>query len=148
MAALARKLASKLAARPPEKSLPAGRQGALVIGLVGELGTGKTTFIQSFLKALGVKERVTSPTFILLRPYVLPSYPPTRYAHAHHIDTYRLDSAKELLAIGFKKIIREPGNIVLVEWADRFKKIMPKNTFWIKIEHGEKPTHRIIKHDL
>ena len=130
--------AARLAKRVAEKK---SLRGATVIGLVGNLGAGKTTFTQSFLKTLGVTERVSSPTFILMRPYEVKT---KHHKLAYHLDTYRLDSVKELLALGFKKIIREPGNIVLVEWADRFKKVMPKKTIWIEIKHGKKKTERVI----
>ena len=122
------------------------KRGPIVIGLVGDLGAGKTAFTQSFLKTLGVKSRVASPTFILLCPHALPAYRTGgRTAHHHtayHADLYRLDSHKELQALEFKKIISNPGHIVLVEWADKFKKLLPKNTIWIKIEHGAKKTER------
>jgi tRNA threonylcarbamoyladenosine biosynthesis protein TsaE len=137
-AKVAGELATKLAARLPG-------EGALVVALQGELGAGKTTFTKSFLKALGVKENVTSPTFILFRPYPLPSrykLHVTSYTIAYHIDCYRLEDPKELLKLGLKEMLKNPKYIVLIEWAERVKKYLPKNIVWISIEHGKKKGSR------
>lgn len=99
--------------------------GAIVIGLSGELGSGKTTFCQSFAKALGVKEKIHSPTFVIFR----------RYGHLLHFDAYRLKNPREIIALGWKKIISDPNNIVLVEWAENVRKIFPKKYFWINLRH-------------
>lgn len=133
-AKLAKELAGLISAQPSKK-------GARVVALQGELGAGKTTFTKSFLKALGVKESVTSPTFILFRPYPLPAskkLPPTTYNLAYHIDCYRLEDPKELLKLGLKEMLKNPKYIVLIEWAERVKKFLPKNIVWISIEHGKK----------
>ncbi len=113
-----------------------------VIGLVGELGAGKTSFTQSFLKALGARGRITSPTFVLVKPYALSA---NSHHTAYHIDTYRIDSDKELLALGLKDMFSEPHNIVIIEWADKFKKLLPKNTIWIELAHGAKDGVRSAK---
>ena len=103
--------------------------GALVVALEGELGSGKTTFVQGFAKGLGIKGKILSPTFILLREAAI--WHPF-FKTLYHIDCYRLDNpAQELLHLGFKKIISDPHNIVVVEWADRIKKILPKNALWV-----------------
>ncbi|MEE8131555.1 MAG: tRNA (adenosine(37)-N6)-threonylcarbamoyltransferase complex ATPase subunit type 1 TsaE [Candidatus Paceibacterota bacterium] len=108
---------------------------ALILALTGELGSGKTTFIQGFLRAVGVKKRITSPTFIIIR----------RYNHIYHIDCYRIKKPKEILDLGLKEIINNPQNIVLIEWADNIKKLLPRNTIWIRFKHGDKEKERIIK---
>ncbi len=115
-----------------------------MIALEGELGTGKTTFTKAFLKTLGVRESVTSPTFILFRPYVLPSthLRATSYALAYHLDCYRLEDPKELLKLGLKEMIANPKHIVIIEWAERVKKFLPKSAIWIQIAHGTKKSER------
>ncbi len=111
--------------------------GAQVFALVGELGSGKTAFTQGFAKGLGVTEKILSPTFIIMNKFALSSDRALRYLY--HIDCYRLDNpAKELLHLGFKKIIADPHAIVVIEWADRIKKILPRDTLWIRFEHGDK----------
>lgn len=101
---------------------------AQVIGLVGELGGGKTTFSQFFAKALGVKEKVQSPTFVLMKKYKI------RKKNFVHIDAYRIKKTKELLDLGWRELISDPKNIILVEWADRIQKILPKGYVQIKFE--------------
>jgi len=115
-----------------------------VIALQGDLGTGKTTFTQGFLKALGVNHYVASPTFLIMRKYELPRNK-ADYHHAFHFDLYRIHSSKELLDLGFKKIISDPHAIILIEWPERVEKILPKDTIWISFEHGKKESERIIE---
>ena len=101
------------------------RKNALVFGLEGDLGGGKTTFLQGFAKGLGIKRRVTSPTFIIFRRYQL-----DKDLNFYHFDCYRIGNTKEILSLGFKEIISNPNNIVVIEWAGNIKKIMPKDTVW------------------
>ncbi len=107
-------------------------KGALVIGLIGELGSGKTVFAKGFAKGLGIKEIVVSPTFVLERIYRLKS---RNFKLFVHIDAYRIGKAKELADLGFKDLAADSRNIILIEWADRVKKILPKNHIEIKFEH-------------
>jgi tRNA threonylcarbamoyladenosine biosynthesis protein TsaE len=107
----------------------------IVVGLAGELGSGKTTFVQGFAKALGVKTKVVSPTFVIMRHYPLFV---TRYAHLYHIDCYRINKPKEILDLGWKEIIRNPQNIILIEWPEKIKKILPKKHFSINFKHINK----------
>jgi len=114
---------------------------ALVLALTGDLGSGKTTFVQGFLRSLGIRKKITSPTFVLIKCYVLHA---SCFMNAYHIDCYRIKKAKELLDLGFKEILNNPQNIVLIEWAEKIKRILPKSTVWLKFEHGEKENQRII----
>ena len=100
------------------------KKNALVFGLVGNLGAGKTTFIQAFAKGLKIKRRLTSPSFVLMK----------NYGNLYHIDCYRIKNHKDVLALDFKEIVSNPKNIVLIEWAERIRKILLKNTVWIKFE--------------
>jgi tRNA threonylcarbamoyladenosine biosynthesis protein TsaE len=127
-----KKIAQKLAEKILRLRL--GR-GAIVIGLSGELGSGKTVFVQGFAKALGIKEKIHSPTFIIFRKHEIRN---PKFENLFHFDAYRLKNAKEVLALGWKKIISEPQNIVLLEWPENTGKIFPKKHFWIKFSHFEK----------
>ncbi len=103
---------------------PLKTKGAVVIGLQGELGAGKTRFVQGFAKGLGIRQRLTSPTFVLMK----------KYKNLYHIDCYRIDKPKDLLDLDFKEIVSNPDNIILIEWAEKVRKILPKDTIWIKFE--------------
>ncbi len=116
---------------------------ASIIGLTGNLGAGKTTFIQGFFKGLGVKKRITSPTFVITKTYNLKT---KIYKRIYHIDCYRIQKSQELLKLGFKEIINNPQNIVLIEWAEKIRKLLPKkNVIWLKFDYGEKENERKIK---
>lgn len=112
-----------------------GHRKSNIIGLSGELGSGKTTFAQGFAKALGVKQKIISPTFVLIKHYPLRV---TRYAHLYHIDAYRINKPKEIIDLGWKEIINDPQNIILIEWAEKIKKILPKKHFFINFKHINK----------
>ena len=109
------------------------KKKALVIGLIGELGSGKTVFIQGFVRALNLKQRVVSPTFVIIR----------RYKNVFHVDAYRIKSPKEIVDLGWKKIINNPENIILVEWAEKIKKILPKKYIKINFEHVDRNKRKI-----
>ncbi|MFH1575769.1 MAG: tRNA (adenosine(37)-N6)-threonylcarbamoyltransferase complex ATPase subunit type 1 TsaE [Candidatus Nealsonbacteria bacterium] len=109
------------------------RDKAIVVGLRGDLGGGKTTFLQGFTKGLGIKEKVLSPTFIIMR----------RRGNFYHIDAYRLQGTRDLLKLGFKKNLADPKNVVVVEWADKIKKIMPSHTVWIDFDFVDKNKRKI-----
>lgn len=101
-----------------------------VFCLVGELGSGKTTFLKGFAKGLGIKERILSPTFVIMRKFKIRAQT-LNFEHFYHIDCYRIEKPKEILDLGFKEIVKNPENIVAIEWAERIKKIIPKNAAWI-----------------
>lgn len=120
-------------------------KNALILALQGELGSGKTTFIQGFLRGLGIKKKITSPTFVLVKNYELRIKNYGKYKHAYHIDCYRIKKASELLKLGLKEILGNFQNIVLIEWAEKIQGALPKNTIWLKFEHGSKENIRVIR---
>lgn len=106
-------------------------KGPAVFGLQGELGAGKTTFVQGFAKALGIQEKVLSPTFLIIKRFMIPGTERSLY----HIDCYRIENSKELLQLGWKEIVQDPKNIVLIEWPERIQEILPKNITMIRFVH-------------
>lgn len=114
---------------------------AVVLALSGDLGSGKTTFIQGFSKGLGVRKRITSPTFLLIKRFPLRH---ANFKNAFHIDAYRLTGPKALKELGFSEMTNSPSNIVLIEWAEKIKPILPSKVIWLKFNYGKKPTTREI----
>lgn len=103
---------------------------AKVVCLWGDLGSGKTTFSQGVAKALGVKEIVNSPTFVVMKEYPLEMK--NREANLYHIDCYRMRSIEEVLDLGWEEIIADKNNIILVEWPEKIEKILPSGRMDIR----------------
>ena len=95
-----------------------------IITLTGDLGGGKTTFIQGLAKALGVKKRITSPTFVLMKVYPAKNNNINKICH---IDAYRMKSPSDLLAIGAEEYIKDKNCLTLIEWGEKVKSILPKH---------------------
>jgi tRNA threonylcarbamoyladenosine biosynthesis protein TsaE len=102
--------------------------GGGILALTGNLGSGKTTFVQGLAEGLGIKSRIISPTFILMRKYDKNFY---------HIDLYRLEEKveQEVKNLGLEDIWTNPQNLVVIEWAEKIKNIIPKTAIWIKFEN-------------
>jgi len=142
----------KIARMLARKVILEKRETAKIICLEGNLGAGKTTFTQGFAQALGIKARVLSPTFILMKIYELnlkPNPPAGRQSlpprYLVHIDCYRFDSPKDLAHLGFKELLKDKDAIILIEWADRVRKIIPKDALWIGFKQGKKPNERLVE---
>jgi len=104
-----------------------------VICLRGPLGSGKTCFVKGIGQELGLEEtQIKSPTFIIFRKSKIKN---KKFLYFYHFDVYRINSEKEILNLGWKEIISNPENIVLVEWADKIEKILPKNSVKINFKH-------------
>jgi len=117
-----------------------------IIALGGELGAGKTTFTQGFAEGLGITDKIISPTFVLIRQHPIPNSKnvlPTCRRVLYHIDLYRLEEIKNIKDLGIDEMMQNPKNIILIEWAEKAKKLLPKNITWIKLEVIDKNTRRI-----
>lgn len=129
-----------------ELALETGRvkkqTSALVIVLSGNLGAGKTTFAQGFARALGIKKRILSPTFVLMKIYALKKR--ARARHFVHIDCYRIHSPRDITPLGVKEIFRDKNAIILIEWPERIRTLIPKSALWVKFRHGKKESERIL----
>lgn len=102
-----------------------------IVGLEGELGTGKTCLAQGIGEGMGVVEPITSPTFTLIAEY----HPPSQSPPLYHIDLYRLnDAVDEALALGLDEYLFGEG-ICLIEWADRIQSALPAERLWITLQH-------------
>ncbi|MCX8102987.1 MAG: tRNA (adenosine(37)-N6)-threonylcarbamoyltransferase complex ATPase subunit type 1 TsaE [Candidatus Bipolaricaulota bacterium] len=94
--------------------------------LIGELGVGKTTFVQGLAQGLGITEPVRSPTFVLMHEY-------HGRISLYHFDAYRIKNLDELREIGFEDTVRSPG-ITVIEWGEKTEKLLPWGCWRVSIE--------------
>ena len=113
-----------------------------IFALTGELGSGKTTFVQGFARGLGVKKRIISPTFILMRSYKIVK---VDFDTLYHLDLYRFekDIDKELDNLGIEEVWKDRKNIIIIEWAEKARKYIPKEAVWIKFENVSEERRKI-----
>lgn len=107
----------------------------VVIGFEGNLGTGKTTFIKNFAKALKIS-KITSPTFIVMAAHEKSG------RRLYHLDLYRLKDESDLTPMGITELLQNPDGIILIEWIDKFPKLKKFCHTIIKFSFGEKPDQR------
>lgn len=128
--------------KSPEDTLQLGRKiGSLlqaneVIALTGELGTGKTTLIQGIAEGLGVKDYVTSPTFIIINEYEgrLPFY---------HVNLYRLDNIEQIAELGIEEYFQK-GGVCVIEWAEKLGELRLAGTETIELKRSGESEREII----
>lgn len=97
--------------------------GASILALSGDLGSGKTAFTQGLAKALGISDAITSPTFVIEKIYQVTGS--SLWKRVIHIDAYRLAGGSELMTLGFGEIIKDPYNIVIIEWPEKVSDVIP-----------------------
>lgn len=124
----------------PEETRELGRQLSRflrpgdVVGLVGDLGAGKTTLVQGVATHLGVRGRVASPTFLIVHEY-------RNRLVVYHVDLYRL-APEDVETVGIHELFDE-GGVVFIEWADRATHLLPPDTLWIRMEIVDETTRTI-----
>jgi tRNA threonylcarbamoyladenosine biosynthesis protein TsaE len=124
-AAATRELGARLA-----RALDRSQRGPLVIGLKGELGTGKTTFVRGFLGALGVTTTVRSPTYTLLEEYELGTL------RVAHLDLYRLQGREQIEELGIRELL-DRTHLLLVEWPERGAGALPANDVTVELAYAD-----------
>lgn len=118
-------------------------QGGAVLLLQGDLGAGKTTFVRGLATALGVRERIKSPTFTLMRAHQIKNVK-YKIKNLVHCDAYRIN-AHALLDIGLIDYIDQPQTIVIVEWGEKIKPLLTGRRYMtIKFQHGKKENERLL----
>lgn len=118
----------------------AGKEHATVVALLGELGAGKTTFVQHMGEAFGIPDLMQSPTFVIERRYPL-AIPP--FETLIHVDAYRLEDPRELTVLDFENDLRTPSNLIVIEWANKVRSLLPGDTITITFSHGGMETRGI-----
>ncbi|MGZ5003332.1 MAG: tRNA (adenosine(37)-N6)-threonylcarbamoyltransferase complex ATPase subunit type 1 TsaE, partial [Chthoniobacterales bacterium] len=127
----------------PEETARAGSECATrarmrdVFGLTGDLGAGKTQFVKGFVAGMGSLAEVTSPTFTLIHEYSGGRLP------VYHIDFYRIESAQELVRLGLDEYVDGDG-VCIIEWADRFRNLLPERTKWISLKVRSETEREIV----
>ncbi|MBI4080325.1 MAG: tRNA (adenosine(37)-N6)-threonylcarbamoyltransferase complex ATPase subunit type 1 TsaE [Candidatus Levybacteria bacterium] len=117
-----------------------------VVCLYGELGTGKTTFTQGFALGLGVTKRITSPTFILLREYKVKKR--SKIHFFYHADFYRLADDKDTQSLGLQDIFENEEAVILIEWADRIRGLLPKKRIDVYFEYIDEKKREITVEEI
>jgi tRNA threonylcarbamoyladenosine biosynthesis protein TsaE len=106
---------------------------ATIIALTGDLGSGKTAMAKILGAKIGIKERIPSPTFVIEKRYTLPKG--KEWKRVIHIDAYRLSKESELLRLGWNENIADRNNLIIIEWPENVKKIIPKGALWVRLSH-------------
>lgn len=107
-------------------------ESGVVLALYGNLGAGKTKFLQGLAKGLGVKEIVNSPTFNILKLYSVRDHKTIK--RFCHIDAYRLANEKDLIALGIEEFLSDPETVVAIEWAEKIENIWPEDALKIELK--------------
>jgi tRNA threonylcarbamoyladenosine biosynthesis protein TsaE len=118
---------------------------ATVVALSGNLGAGKTTWVQAIARELGVEEQVNSPTFVIEKIYQLSEGNPPAggFERLVHIDAYRLNGAQEIGVLGWPELVATPSNLVLIEWPENVSGAMPREAIHISLSGGGDERHII-----
>lgn len=133
------------------------RGNAFVVAMYGNLGSGKTTFVKFTASAFGIKNTVTSPTFVIEKIYPIrnnghlkrPTFKGTgklenqNFDNLIHIDAYRLKNGEELKSLGWDDIYKNPRNIIFIEWPENIKDIIPKDAKQIEFDFIDENTRAI-----
>ena len=115
------------------KKLARNIKPGITISLIGDLGTGKTTFTKGFARQMGIKDHVTSPTFKLISEYQGKKY------KLNHIDAYRMNGPEDFLNIGGEEYLLSKNSITIIEWGDLLNDILPSKTITVNFSRIKSP---------
>lgn len=114
------------------KRLAANLTKGGVVCLFGDLGSGKTTLAQGIAMGLGVKGRISSPTFVVVRQY--PFFVEQEIRSFWHIDLYRLEDKEQMEAIGMRDILADAKSVILIEWPEKAMSLLPKHFIEVRLK--------------
>jgi tRNA threonylcarbamoyladenosine biosynthesis protein TsaE len=106
----------------------------MVLGLIGDLGAGKTQYVKGFASGLGISERVHSPTFTLVNEYRSGRIP------CYHLDLYRLETREQIHSAGLEPYFQPEGAITLIEWFDRARDLVPTSDSLVVVQISARPS--------
>ncbi len=114
---------------------------ATILAFYGDLGTGKTTITQAISKIMGVKEKIVSPTFVIMKKYQINN---GKFRNLIHIDAYRIEKSIELIRLGWEEIILKQENLIIIEWPEKTQEIIPTDAIKINLSHIDEHTRGIV----
>lgn len=114
-----------------------------VLALQGDLGSGKTTFTSYLVRALGSESRVQSPSFVLVRRYIVPKTNGEKIRTIYHVDLYRLTSKAEVEDLGLEEMFSEEDALVIIEWPELAEDILPETSVKIDFEYAGENKRKI-----
>jgi len=133
------------------------RNSATVVGLSGDLGSGKTTFTQAAARTLGVRDAVQSPTFVIIKSYAIPknwqgeSLPASKdspsvwpWRKLVHIDCYRLEKPEDLTKLGWAELAADSANLIFIEWPENVMAALLPGLITIKFETISETERKIV----
>lgn len=134
---IAHKLLSEISKRKSHK--------AKVMALSGDLGAGKTTITKDMGIILGIKDTMISPTFVIMKIYKIDEQSEyfSNFKKLIHIDAYRLNNGDELFKIGWKEIVSDKDNLVIIEWPERVESCLDGDILPVKLGHIDDETRTI-----
>ena len=128
-------------------------KGGEVVALHGDLGSGKTTFVQGLALGLGITKKIISPTFIIMRTYVIPAEAGIQKIDSrlhgndrqnfYHVDLYRIEGEKDVEGLGLLELMGDAQNIVVIEWPEKIENLLPEKRTDIFFEYVADDTRRI-----
>jgi len=118
-----------------------------VVCLYGILGSGKTTFVQGLAQGLGIKNRIISPTFVIVRNYRIKRND-SKVKNFYHIDLYRMENEKDIGSLGIEEIINGKNSVAVIEWAEKLKKRCLGKGIGIEFFYGKNDTRKIVFRSL
>lgn len=118
-------------------------KGGDVVCLYGDLGAGKTTFVQGLAKGLGITRNIISPTFIIMRTYDIGVKKDAKLKSLYHVDLYRIEGEQDVEGIGLLELMGDPESVVLIEWPDKIENILPEQRKDIYFRYLEDDTREI-----
>ena len=116
------------------------KDGATIVGLSGDLGSGKTTFVKYLAESLGIKDEILSPTFVLAKYYDIPR---SAWKKMVHIDAYRIDDPGEIKVLKWENMITVKDQLVVVEWPERIGAQFPDTAVVIRFEFVNEQTRNV-----